>query len=86
MPAATYPNVVALLPAMVALCGAFLTLTDPLVPGTYMISDEQKQNEDLCKLRTGGSAYLQIYPWGQSSMAVAVSWMILTPCCSRNAL
>jgi hypothetical protein len=48
-------------------------LTDPLVPGTYTISDEQKRNEDLCKLRAGGTAYLQIYPWGNGSLANAVS-------------
>jgi hypothetical protein len=49
------------------------TLTEPLVPGTYMISNEQDNEETLCKLRGGGTAYLQIYPWGAPSSAIAVS-------------
>ena len=49
------------------------TLTEPLVPGTYTISNEQDNNETLCKLRGGGTAYLQIYPWSDYARAIAVS-------------
>jgi hypothetical protein len=49
------------------------TLTEPLVPGTYMISNEQNNDETLCKLRGGGTAYLQIYSWGGPARAIAVS-------------
>lgn len=48
-------------------------LTDSLAPGTYTISNEQDNNETLCKLRGGGTAYLQISPWGDYSTAIAVS-------------
>jgi hypothetical protein len=49
------------------------TLTDPLVPGTYTISNEHNDAENLCKLRPGATAFVQIYPWGAPSSAIAVS-------------
>lgn len=48
-------------------------LTQSLVPGTYTISNEQTNDENLCKLRGGGTAYLQVFPWGGYASAIAVS-------------
>jgi hypothetical protein len=47
------------------------TLTDPLVPGTF--SNEQTNSDSLCKLRGGGTAFLEIFQWGDYAQAIAVS-------------
>jgi hypothetical protein len=49
------------------------TLTDPLLPGTYTISNEQTNSDSLCKLRGGGTAFLEVFQWGDYAQAIAVS-------------
>jgi hypothetical protein len=48
-------------------------LTQSLTPGTYTISNEHQDDEDLCMLAPGGTAILLIYPPGGESLWVATS-------------
>ena len=48
-------------------------LTSSLTAGTYMISNERQDDEDLCMLTDGGSAYLTYGQVGGQSLAIAVS-------------
>jgi hypothetical protein len=61
-------------------------LTDSLAPGTYTISNEQDSQETLCKLRGGGTAYLQVEQWGGQSNGVAISGTVTLDSISASSV
>jgi hypothetical protein len=49
------------------------TLTESLTPGTFTVGSEHLDDEDLCMLAPGSSAYLLFAPVRGESLAIAVS-------------
>jgi hypothetical protein len=63
-----------------------VTLTTSLSPGTYAVGNEHEDDEDLCMLAAGSSAYLLFAPLHGESLSIAVSGTITVDSVGTDAV